>query len=95
MFKYHFTHIINENTDNEEEIEVIAHCYIEPKIKGRYYGPPEDCYPDEGGYAEIDHLTTLDGKLWQFPTFALEEKITQEAYLAWEESRQSYLDSEY
>lgn len=22
----------------------------EPFVRGRYYGPPEDCYPDEGGF---------------------------------------------
>jgi hypothetical protein len=26
--------------------------YVEPFVKGRYTGPPEKCYPDEGGYVE-------------------------------------------
>lgn len=30
--------------------------YLEPLTPGRYFGPPEMCYPDEGGYVEYDIL---------------------------------------
>lgn len=34
---------------------------VEPMVRGRYFGRPENCYPDEGGYAE-DIQATVDGK---------------------------------
>lgn len=34
-----------------------AEAYIEPFVRGKYSGPPETCYPDEGGYAEVSALT--------------------------------------
>ena len=37
-----------------------AECDVEPFVRGKYSGPPESCYPDEGGYAEITDLT-VDG----------------------------------
>jgi len=49
---------------------------IEPLVPGKYYGPPENCYPDDGGYADgpdecgFCH-TTLNPSL---------------AYQAWEDS---------
>lgn len=55
---------------------------IEPLILGRYGGPPENCYPDEGGYAdgpdecEFCH-TTLDA---------------EKAYAAWEASQEPEYD---
>lgn len=36
------------------EIEVELEGYATPIQEGRYYGPPELCYPDEGGDVEIE-----------------------------------------
>jgi hypothetical protein len=33
-----------------------AECDFYPLVRGRFSGPPEDCYPDEGGEAEITEL---------------------------------------
>lgn len=30
--------------------------YWEPFVPGRFSGPPEQCYPDEGGYGEWEVL---------------------------------------
>lgn len=43
----------------------------EPFVPGRYSGPPEDCYPDEGGYSEY---RVLDRK--GYIAEWLERKIT-------------------
>ncbi len=45
----------------EDEFEVEVTGDVAPIIPGRYSGPPEDCYPDEGG--EVESLSaSLDGK---------------------------------
>jgi hypothetical protein len=52
-------------------IEVECYASFSPVIPGRYSGPPEDCYPDEGG--DLDDFTaTVDGK--DFPLTDEEEK---------------------
>lgn len=47
--------------DDWEELELEVHgtAYFQP---GKLYGPPENCYPDEG-QSEIESIT-LDGKPW-------------------------------
>ncbi len=35
----------------------LVECEITPLDPGQSYGPPEDCYPAEGGYAEITSVT--------------------------------------
>jgi hypothetical protein len=52
--------------DQEFEVElsdgtvVELYCYfeIEPLVRGVYHREPENCFPDEGGYAEL-----VDAKL--------------------------------
>lgn len=34
--------------------ECVADCHYEPHVPGRFTGPPELCYPDEGGYVVIE-----------------------------------------
>lgn len=46
----------------------------EPVIHGRYSGPPEDCYPDEGGTVEFNDLT-VDG---QDASFLLESSVSED-----------------
>lgn len=42
-----------------DDIDVIVAYEIEPYVPGKISGPPEDCYPTEGGYV-TDMLVTLD-----------------------------------
>ena len=68
--------------DNEEVVlEVEFDVY--PLVRGRYDGPPENCYPDEGGYAEITNVFVDSKKrvLWDDELTRDEEiRISEEAY---------------
>lgn len=37
----------------DEEIDVMVKVDYEEFVPGRFTGPPEDCYPDEGGGHEV------------------------------------------
>ena len=41
---------------------ILVEVEIEPPVQGRMYGEPGDCYPDEGGTAELQsvQLVTKD-----------------------------------
>jgi hypothetical protein len=43
------------------EIELTVAYEIEPYVPARISGPPEDCYPAEGGYVE-DMTVTVGGQ---------------------------------
>jgi len=38
----------------EREVDVEIEGHVEALRPGRYHGPPERCYPDEGGDVEIE-----------------------------------------
>ncbi len=40
------------NSEDEVEIEIAVFGDYEPFVPARVSGPPEDCYPSEGGYAQ-------------------------------------------
>lgn len=42
-----------------EDIQLNIGLSIEPFLKGRIYGPPENCYPDEGGYATVEYINRV------------------------------------
>jgi hypothetical protein len=45
--------------DEELEVEVVGHAYH--GLKGRYYGPAENCFPDEPAEIEFE-VAFVDGK---------------------------------
>lgn len=49
------------NRDNEE-IEVEVEYEVSAYDPGSTYGPPEDCYPPEGGDIEELSVTRADGR---------------------------------
>lgn len=70
---------------DEEEIELQVTGYIEPFIRGRLSGAPEDCFPDEGGVAEIKDVK-LGGKIWEGElTKAEVESAESDLYVAWQD----------
>lgn len=48
------THVVRRNG---EEVELEIEGSVSAIILGKYHGPPEDCYPDEGGDVEILKVT--------------------------------------
>ena len=56
--------------DQEFEVDVngepmLLHCFfeIEPLVKGVYNRDPYECYPDEGGYAQLNYATFNDDEI--------------------------------
>ena len=43
-----------------EEYTLLIECDYSPLRRGRFSGPPEDCYPDEPEELEITSITLLD-----------------------------------
>lgn len=55
MARYTLEFNVERNVNGEiVEYNLEAECEVEPFIPGRFHGPPEKCYPDEGGRAYID-----------------------------------------
>ena len=42
--------------DNDEEVEFEVTGSVSPIVYGRFSGPPEDCYPTEGGEVLIESV---------------------------------------
>lgn len=63
MHDYEVTLCVYRGEDEETEIELTVQGSVEPFVPGRYHGPPERCYPDEGGDAEVCAVL-LAGKPW-------------------------------
>ena len=65
----------------ECEFELTVHGDVEPYVAGRLYGPPEKCYPAEGGYATLTGVfITVDGvkKRWTGKLTSREEDMAEE-----------------
>ncbi len=45
-----------DNDDGSSETFVVEGS-VSPVIQGKYWGPPERCYPTEGGEVEIETIT--------------------------------------
>lgn len=49
-------------TIGNKEIELVARGDYQPCVPAKTYGPPENCYPAEGGYFQIYSLRRDLGK---------------------------------
>ena len=78
--EFFIEHKVGADEWREDSYEVL-HVDVEPFVQGRLSGPPEDCYPSEGGYA-----TGYGDVLWKKGKKGDGEKI------AWEEFVQRYAD---
>lgn len=60
-----FDYPVYDKDDNETVYRVT--CYLTPYDPGRTYGPPEKCYPPEGGECEIEkvELNGVEVKDWE------------------------------
>jgi hypothetical protein len=60
---FHVESKLADGTYREDSYEV-ANVDVEPFTPGNLSGPPEDCYPDEGGFAQGygDVLWKVEGK---------------------------------
>lgn len=63
-------------------LQFTADCYIEPFVKGVISGPAENCYPDEGGYAEIQKLWCGDDDVTFLLGSDLADQLNDAAYHA-------------
>ena len=71
--------------DDDSEVELEVEGYIEPLTPARISGPPEDCYPAEGGFAEISRVTVVDtGDAFE-TTKEQDEALSEALYEAWED----------
>lgn len=90
-----------EINDEIVELTLQVELYIEPFVQGKYYGPPENCYPDEGGTAEINGPVMIqneegkfvpwDGTLTDTEISGVEEK----GYEDWVTTQEDSCDYDY
>lgn len=84
------------------ELDLKYTVEIEPFVPGKYTGPPEDCYPDEGGYASLTkvwitkktHTKAPDGSDlyidFEIPLAAISDEMREELEKA---AYESYCES--
>lgn len=59
MLRHNATvYLTREDEDDGTETEITVRCYVTPYRPARTWGPPEDCYPAEGG--DVDILSAVD-----------------------------------
>lgn len=82
-----FTVFRDDAYGNEFAIELDIIGTIDPHVEGRYAGPPESCYPAEGGFA-YDCEATLQWSptvnVWDALTPNEQEQIERALYQAYE-----------
>jgi hypothetical protein len=64
------------------DLEIVVDYYFTPVQRGRYSGPPEDCYPDEDEEIEIVDchcpLLSAEGRLALFKWLEDDERLIEE-----------------
>jgi hypothetical protein len=63
---------------------------VEPYIAGRTSGPPENCYPPEGGFADIAEETP---NLCECGFHLSSDEFLEVVYLDWEKGTEQFDDS--
>ena len=58
------TRTVTIEDDNEVEIELTLTFEVQKFVRGRYSSSFENCYPDEGGFAELISAKTSDNKTY-------------------------------
>lgn len=92
MVQYNYEFVLTREIQDEEvELLLCVDLDIEPLLKGKYSGAPEDCYPEEGGNAQIAGTIFIknDEELEPWGDVLTEEEretIEVEGYEKWAES---------
>ena len=95
------TCIYRDTDDDEIEIEVKIIGGYEPFVPARVYGPPEDCYPAEGGYATDVRAIFMDGDKERLIPLSdkevedLEEQMAEAVIDAHESAYESAMEARY
>ena len=72
-------------TDITTDIGVLSVSgWIEPVVPGKTWGNPETCYPDEGGFAELEAVTRSGACVLNELTDEQMKDIKEAFYEAWE-----------
>jgi hypothetical protein len=98
--RYNFATTYSFENKLDEEVEVEVEANVNRFVAGNLYGPPENCYPDEGGDCD-DYQITFNGKVIDDAQFGalggnikdLIEHIEVEFSDAERDSRDDYDDS--
>lgn len=62
----------------EEEVMLTIRGNVSKYIPAKTWGPPENCYPAEGGEAEVEEIL-LNGKPWDGELTGKEQEKAEEA----------------
>ncbi len=91
MTKYTHQFCVLREVDNDEiELTLRADFDIDPFVPGKYFGLPENCYPDEGGTAQIIGTIMVqndDGKFESWDGTLTDSEVSEaeeEGYRAWD-----------
>jgi hypothetical protein len=97
--KYIYDFYVERELQGEDvEIQLQVELDVEPFVRGKYSGPPEGCFPDEGGMAQIDGpimVRNTDGKFEPWDESLTESeisKVEEEGYAAWVDAEAEFDD---
>jgi len=67
------------------DFDVLVEYSYTPAQRGRYSGPPEDCYPDEPEEIEIEAITWIDGTPFPHELAELDREALLDEIREWEQ----------
>lgn len=102
MIQYTHEFCVEREVKGEDvEFTLQVELNIEPFVRGKYFGPPEDTFPDEGGIAEINGPIMVqkeNGNFEPWPgelTEAEVAKVQENGYAAWERDSEDIDEDDY